>query len=83
MGCGEVTTASIGAKGDSSPSLVAMGKANDSTVVTKRHGGVHTVAWCMLELQRAHGYGELGQSKGFALSHLYGEVRGLKEKLYG
>ena len=49
-GYGEATTASIGAKGGSFPSFVATGKANDSTVVTKGHGGVRTVESYAAEL---------------------------------
>lgn len=47
----EVVMASIRSKGGSFPSLVAIGKANDSTVVTKRHGGVCTTARCVVELR--------------------------------
>ena len=75
-GCVEVATASIGAKG-------AIGKANDSMVVTKRHDGVRTMARCVAELWRAHGYGKLGQCEGFALNHLHGKVCGVKAKLDG
>ena len=50
-GCDEAAIASIGAIGGSFPSLVAMGKANDMTVVTKRHGGVRTMARCAAELR--------------------------------
>jgi hypothetical protein len=62
---GEVTMASVGAKGGSFPSIGAMVKARDSTAATIGHSGVHTVARCMTELRRGHGYGRLGQGGGF------------------
>jgi hypothetical protein len=43
-GCGKAARASIGAKGGSYHSLVAMGEANDSMMATKGHGGVRTMA---------------------------------------
>jgi hypothetical protein len=43
-GCGEAARASIGAKGGSYHSLVAMGEANESMVVTKGYGRVRTMA---------------------------------------
>ena len=47
--------------------------------MTNRHGKVHTVA----ELQRACGYFDLEQSRGFPFNRLHSRLRGLKVKLNG
>lgn len=67
-GCGEVAVHPNRAKGGSIPSIGVVGEPKGLMLMTKRHSGVRTTAKHVAELQRWHGYGELGQGRGFSFN---------------